>query len=63
MFRGKESSKRIELSQLVQKLLNFGVFGSLRLWGWGWLDGVGVVGAALTHVHMHVHARTHMHAW
>ena len=35
MFRGKESSNRIELSRLVQDLLNFGVLGSLRLWGWG----------------------------
>ena len=35
MFRGKESSNRIELSQLVQDLLNFGVLGSLRLWRWG----------------------------
>ena len=45
MFRGKESSNRIELSRLVQDLLNFGVLGSLRLWGWGvggW--GSGVVG-------------------
>ena len=31
MFRGKESSNRIELSQLVQDLLNFGVLGSLQL--------------------------------
>ena len=63
MFRGKESSNRIELSQLVQDLLNFGVLGSLRLWGWG-VDrlGVGVVGGAPTHVHMHAHARTCMHA-
>ena len=45
MFRGKESSNRIELSQLVQDLLNFGVLGSLQLWGWGvWVDGVGGVG-------------------
>ena len=36
MFRGKESSNRIELSQLVQELLNFGVFGFL------WLLGVGL---------------------
>ena len=45
MFRGKESSNRIELSQLLQDLLNFGVLGSLQLWGWvgGWM-GVGVVG-------------------
>ena len=42
MFRGKESSNRIELSRLVKDLLNFGVLGSLRLWGWGggWM-GVG----------------------
>ena len=60
MFRGKESSNRIELSRLVQDLLNFGVLGSLRLWGWGvggW--GWGVVGGAPTHIHMH--ARTHVH--
>ena len=46
MFRGKESSNRIELSRLVQDLLNFGVLGSLQLWGlgsgWmGWLGGGG----------------------
>ena len=41
MFRGKESSNRIELSQLVQDLLNFGVLGSLWLWGGvRWLGGV-----------------------
>ena len=59
MFRGKESSNRIELSRLVQDLLNFGVLGSLRLWGLGggWM-GVGVVGGVPpTHVHMHMHAR------
>ena len=50
MFRGKESSNRIKLSQLVQALLNFGVLVSLRLWGWG------VVGGAPTHMHMHTHA-------
>ena len=31
MFRGKESLNRIELSRLVQDLLNFGVSGSLWL--------------------------------
>ena len=65
MFRGKESSNRIEVSWLVQELSNFGVFGFLRLlgvgggWmGWGWLGGTP------THVHMHAHARmcTHAHA-
>ena len=59
MFRGKESSNRIELSRLVQELSNFGVFGFLRLlevgvgrWGGGW-------GVPPTHVHTHVHAYTH----
>ena len=41
MFRAKESSNRIELSQLVQDLLNFGVLGSLQLRGGGrWVGGV-----------------------
>ena len=64
MFRGKESSNRIKLSRLVQDLLNFGVLGSLQLWGWG--DGCMGVGGGWgvphTHVHMHVHACTRMHA-
>ena len=61
MFRGKESSNRIELSRLVQDLLNFGVLGSLRLWGWGsWVDGGGGwLGGA---PHTCAHARTHTHA-
>ena len=64
MFRGKESSNRIELSRLVQDLLNFGVLGSLRLWGWGGgCMGVGGGwGVPPTHVHMHAHARMHTHA-
>ena len=63
MFRGKESSNRIELSQLVQELLNFGVSGSLLLLGvgGGWM-GWGVVGGASTHMHMHAHACTRTHA-
>ena len=63
MFRGKESSNRIELSQLVQDLLNFGVSGSLWLWGWGgWVYvGGGGCGVPPTHVHMYMHARTCMH--
>ena len=58
MFRGKESSNRIELSRLVQDLLNFGVLGSLQLWGWGvggW--GGGWLGGAphtCAHAHMHM---------
>ena len=68
MFRGKESSNRIELSRLVQDLLNFGVLGSLRLWGWGggWMGVGGGWGVPPTHVHMHAHActctHTHAHA-
>ena len=63
MFRGKESLKRIELSRLVQELLNFGVFGSLQLWGvgGGWL-GVSGCGWGWLGVHptdMDMHMRTH----
>ena len=56
MFRGKESSNRIELSQLVQDLLNFGVSGSLWLWGWGaggWMGVGGGWGVPSTHAHAH----------
>ena len=60
MFRGKESSNRIKLSRLVQDLLNFGVLGSLQLWGWGGrVDGGG--GAPHTCAHTHTHAGTHAH--
>ena len=64
MFRGKESSNRIELSRLVQDLLNFGVLGSLRLWGGGrWVGGhLGAWGGVPTHMHMHAHTRTCTHA-
>ena len=75
MFRGKESSNRIELSQLVQELLNFGVLGFLQLlgvgvgwmgWGWvddggGWVDGVGG-GWGCPHTCAHACACTHAHA-
>ena len=76
MFKGKESSNRNELSRLVQDLLNFGVLGSLRLWGWGgwvdegggWLGGggagwmrVGGLGGA-PHTCAHARVRTHAHA-
>ena len=62
-FRGKESSNRIELSQLVQELLKFGVFGSLRLWGGGrWVGGcLGVSGGMGSVPHMHAHACACMH--
>ena len=64
MFRGKESSNRIELSRLVQDLLNFGVLGSQQLWGWGQVGGWGSGGSLgggvspQTCTCMHVHART-----
>ena len=62
MFRGKQSSNRIELSQLVQDLLKFGVLGSLRLWGWGgWVDG-GWGCLVVPHTCAHACACTHMHA-
>ena len=62
MFRGKESSNRIELSQLVQDLLNFGVSGSLRLWGGGrWMGGMG--GVPPTHMYAHACTCTHTHLY
>ena len=70
MFRGKESSNRIELSRLVQDLLNFGVSGSLRLWGWGgrwmvvggWVYGGGGWLGVAPYTHAHAHTHTHAHA-
>ena len=55
MFRGKESSNRIELSRLVQDI-EFWCFG-----GRGCVDGGGgwLGGAPHTHACMHAHARTH----
>ena len=56
MFRGKESSNRVELSQLVQDLLNFGVLGSLQLWGGGrWVGVSGGHWGVFPHTHMHAH--------
>ena len=64
MFRGKESSNRIKISRLVQDLLNFGVFGSLQLWGEGrWVGGIWghVGGGGCHHTHTHACACTHKH--
>ena len=56
MFRGKESSNRIELSRLVQDLLNFGVLGSLWLWGGGrWVGAWGVSPHTCTCTHAHLY--------
>ena len=69
MFRGKESLNRIELSQLVQDLLNFAALGSLRPWGGGrWVGGVRDIwghGGCPPHTHMHAHActRTYTHVY
>ena len=64
MFRGKESSNRMELSRLVQDLLNFGVLGSLQLWGWGagWMGCGWWLGGCPPHMCtcMHAHACTCM---
>ena len=57
MFRGKESSNRIELSRLVQDLLNFGVLGSLQVWGLVYGDG-----GCPTHTCTHTCTQTHAHA-
>ena len=65
VFRGKESSNRIELSRLVQDLLNFSVLGSLWLWGGGrWVGGVWGHLRAWRVSPTHAHACTcmHMHA-
>ena len=70
MFRGKESLNRIELSRLVQDLLNFAVLGSLQLWGGGrWVGGcqgqVGAWGGCPPHTHMYAHTRrrTYTHVY
>ena len=65
MFKGKESSNRIELSRLVQDLLNFGVLGSLQLWGGGrWVGGIwGHGGCPYTDAHTHACTHTHMHIY
>ena len=62
MFRGKESSNRIKLFQLVKELLNFGDLGSLWLWSVGVVDGgVGVSRCVPTCPYIHAHADMHMH--
>ena len=67
MFRDKESSNRIELSRLVQDLLNFAVLGSLRLWGGGrWVGGVsgGILGhGGCSSTHAHACTCTHTHVY
>ena len=65
MFRGKESSNRIELSRFVQELLKFGVLGSLQLWGGDrWVGRClqasgGMGGSPHTYAHACTHTQTH----
>ena len=55
MFRGKESSNRIELSRLVQDLLNFG-FGLPAALGRGQVGGgMGVSPHTCTYTHTHLY--------
>ena len=62
MFRGKESSNRIELSRLVQDLLNFGVSGSLRLWGGGrWMGDIWGHGGVSPHTRTCTRAHLYMY--
>ena len=61
VYRGKESSNRIELSRLVQDLLNFGVLGSLRLWGYGFGGGWGCPPHMCTCTCMQAHIRMHIY--
>ena len=60
MFRGKESSNRIEISQLVQDLYGFWCFGLPA--ALGWMGLYGGWGMPHTHVHMYEHVCTHTHA-
>ena len=64
MFRGKESSNRLELSWLVQDLLNFGVWAPCGSWegagGWWGDGGMGVSPHMCTCMHTHAHMHTHM---
>ena len=59
VFRGNESSNRIELSWLVQDLLNFGVLDYLWLWGGEWVYG-GVGGGGAPHTCTHACTHTHV---
>ena len=63
LFRGKESSNRIKLSQLVQDLLNFGVLASQQLLGRGQMIGVHLGTWGCPHTCVHACACMSMHTW
>ena len=56
-----KSSNRIEISRLVQVLLNFEWFRGSPLGGGGWVDGGGGWWEGASHPH--AHAFTHMHVY
>ena len=63
-FRDFKSSNRIEISWLVQVLLNFYWFWGSTPWGVadGWMKvGVGLGVWGVSHAHMNAHACMHMH--
>ena len=67
MFRGKESSNRIEISWLVQNLLNFGLPAALRRVQVGGDVSRGILGHGgcphtCTHACTHKHTHMYMHA-
>ena len=58
-----KSSNRIEISRLVQVLLNFEWFRGSPPWGvGGWVDGGGGWWEGASHPRAHARARTHAHA-
>ena len=59
MFRGKESSNSIKLSQLVQELLNFVIWAPCSSERWGGGGSMGVVGGCPPHTCMHTHTWMH----
>ena len=62
MFRGKESSNRIELSQLVQDLLNLVFWAPCGSGGGGWMDGGGGGWGGAPYIHVHACTCIHLHA-
>ena len=57
--------KQNRIISISSRVIEFGVSGSLRLWGVGrWVDRVGGGWRVPpTYLHMHACTRTHMHAW
>ena len=66
MFKGKESLNRIELSRLVQDLLNFAVWAPCGsgegAGGWGVSGASGGMGGCPP-IHAHARTRTYTHVY